>query len=621
MNTYRELRQQAEEAWRAVENPSRPRIAVEITTCSRAVGADETLEAIRRELSRCGLEADVAVTGCRGLCYAEPLVEIAKPNGSRILYQKVTAERVPQLVEEALASADGVCRELALATLSPRPMDGLPALSSLDFMAVQEERRLMANCGVIEPENIDHYIARGGYEGLAKALNMPQEEVLWEVSDAGAGLWGRGGAAFPTARKWGFLRDARGEPKYMICNADEGDPGSFVNRILMESDPHLIIEGIIIAAYGTGANYGYIYIREEYPLCAERMELALGRARERGLLGENILGSGFSYDMEIVRGAGSYVCGEETGLIASVEDARGMPKIRPPFPAQSGVFAKPTNVNNVETYANVPLILRNGATWYASVGTDNNTGTKMFSLSGHVQRVGVLEVPFGTPVRRLVYDAGGGPPEGRSLKAIQPGGPLGGILPAREVDLPLEPEPFREKGTLLGSGGLVFIDDSACVIDLCLYFEWFAEDESCARCTTCRGGTQRMVEILRRISNGGGRPSDLGLLRMLGHAMRYSNCAHGQAAPTAVMNTIETFLDEYMEHIENKRCPAKVCRGLIRYEIVGKSYNLPEAAAICPTAAIVQQDGDYVIDQGLCIKCDACRELAPAAVHVVDAFG
>jgi NADH-quinone oxidoreductase subunit F len=621
MKTYRELHQQAEEAWRAVENPSRPRIAVEVTTCSRAVGADETLEAIRRELSRRGLEADVAVTGCRGLCYAEPLVEVAKPDGSRILYQKVTAERVSQLVEEALASADGVCRELALATLSPQPLDGVPPLSSLHFMAVQEERRLMANCGVIEPENIDHYIARGGYEGLSKALNMPQEEVLWEVSDAGAGLWGRGGAAFPTARKWGFLRDAKGEPKYMICNADEGDPGSFVNRILMESDPHLIIEGIIIGAYGTGANYGYIYIREEYPLCAERMELALRQARERGLLGENILGSGFSYDMEIVRGAGSYVCGEETGLIASVEDARGMPKIRPPFPAQSGVFAKPTNVNNVETYANVPLILRHGATWYASVGTDKNTGTKMFSLSGHIQRVGVLEVPFGTPVRRLVYDAGGGPPEGRSLKAIQPGGPLGGILHAREVDLPLEPEPFREKGVLLGSGGLVLIDDSACVIDLCLYFEWFAEDESCARCTTCRGGTQRMVEILRRISNGGGRPSDLGLLRMLGDAMRYSNCAHGQAAPTAVMNTIETFLDEYMEHIENKRCPAKVCRGLIRYEIVGKSYNLPEAAAICPTAAIVQKDGDYVIDQALCIKCDACREVAPAAVQVVDAFG
>jgi len=620
MKTYRELRQQAEQTWRAVESPPRLRLTVGVTTCSRAVGADETLEAIRQEVSRRGLDADVAVTGCWGLCYAEPMVEIAKPAGSRVLYQRVTAEQVPQLVEEALASTDGICRELALATLSPEPVDGVKPLSSLDFMAVQGVRRLMANCGVIEPENIDHYIARGGYEGLAKALNMPQEEVLWEVSDSGAGLWGRGGAAFPTARKWEFLRDAKGEPKYLVGNADEGDPGSFVNRTLMESDPHSIVEGMIIGAYATGASYGYIYIREEYPLCVERMGLALRQARELGLLGENILGSGLPYDMEIVRGAGSYVCGEETGLIASVEDARGMPKIRPPFPAQAGVFAKPTNVNNVETYANVPLILRHGATWYASVGTEENKGTKMFSLSGHVQRVGVLEVPFGVPVRRLVYQAGGGPPDGRSLKAIQPGGPLGGILHANDVDLPLEPQPFRKKGALLGSGGLVIVDDSACIVDLCLYFEWFAEDESCGRCSTCRGGTQRMVEILRRISNGGGRPSDIGLLRLLADAMRYANCAHGQAAPTAVMNSIEAFLDEYQEHIERKRCPAKVCHGLIRYEIVGESDGLPEAAAICPTAAIVQRDDRYVIDQALCIKCDACRELAPAAVQVVDAL-
>jgi len=620
MSAYQELRQKAEEAWQAVESPPRLRISVGIATCSRAVGANETLEAIRQEVSRRGLEADVAITGCWGLCYAEPIVEIAKPDGSRILYQKVSAERVPQLVEEALASARGVCRELALATLSSQPVDGVPSLSSLDFMAVQEARRLMANCGIIDPEDIDHYIARGGYEGLAKALDMPQEDVLWEISDAGAGLWGRGGAAFPTARKWEFLRDARSEPKYMIGNADEGDPGSFVNRTLMESDPHSIIEGMTIGAYATGASYGYIYLREEYPLCLERMELALRQARERGLLGQNILGSGFSYDMEVVRGAGSYVCGEETGLIASVEDRRGMPKIRPPFPAQSGVFGKPTNVNNVETYANVPLILRHGAVWYASLGSEENNGTKMFSLSGHIQRVGVLEVPFGTPLRRLVYEAGGGPPEGRSLKAIQPGGPLGGIIHARDVDLPLEPEPFRQKGALLGSGGLVIFDDSACIVDMCLYFEWFAEDESCGRCTTCRIGTQRLVEIIRRISNGDGRPSDIDLLRLLGDNMRYANCAHGQAAPTAVMNSLEAFLEEFQEHIEGKRCPAKVCRGLVRYEIVGKSPGLPEAAAICPTAAIVvHSDGRYTIDQGLCIKCDACRELAPEAVQVVDA--
>ncbi|MDP2950398.1 MAG: NADH-ubiquinone oxidoreductase-F iron-sulfur binding region domain-containing protein [Chloroflexota bacterium] len=596
------------------------------------MGADETLAAIRQEVSRRGLDADVAVVGCWGLCFAEPLVEIAKPNGSRVLYQRVTADRASQLVEEALAEGDpstalrtGLCRELALATLSPQPLDSLPAdwrgvlpLSSLDFLALQE-RRLMANCGVIEPASIDHYIARGGYEGLARALSMSPEDVIEQVSESG--LWGRGGAAFPTGRKWEFLRGAKVEPKYLIGNADEGDPGAFVNRNLMESDPHSLIEGMVIGGYATGASYGYIYVRDEYPLCVERMELALRQARERGLLGQNILGSAFSYDMEVVRGAGSYVCGEETGLLASIEDARGMPKIRPPYPAQAGVYAKPTNVNNVETYANVPLILRHGAPWYISAGSERNKGTKMFSLSGHIQRVGVVEVPFGTPLRRVVYEAGGGPPGGRALKAVQPGGPLSGIIHADHVDIPLEPESFRELGASMGGGGLVILDDSNCVIDLCLYFEWFAEDESCGRCTTCRGGTQRMVEILKRIARGTSRPSDIGLLRLLADAMRNANCGHGQAAPTAVMNIVDTFAAEVQEHIEGKRCPARVCPGLIRYDIVGDSPRLTEAAAICPTAAIVATNGQYAIDQGLCIRCDACREVAPEAVQVGDEFG
>jgi len=622
MPTYEELRQKAEEAWRAVENPVRPRIAVGIATCSRALGADETLAAIRQEVSRRGLDADVAVVGCWGLCFAEPLVEIAKPNGSRVLYQRVTADRAPQLVEEALdqggSSGPGQGRDLALATLSPQPLDNLPPLSSLDFLALQE-RRLMANCGVIEPASIDHYIARGGYEGLAKALSMSPEDVIKQVSEAG--LWGRGGAAFPTGRKWEFLRGAKVEPKYLIGNADEGDPGAFVNRNLMESDPHSLIEGMLIGGYATGASYGYIYLRDEYPLCAERMDVALRQARERGLLGQNILGSAFSYDMEVVRGAGSYVCGEETGLLASIEDARGMPKIRPPYPAQAGVFGKPTNVNNVETYANVPLILRHGTAWYGSKGTERNKGTKMFSLSGRIQRVGVLEVPFGMRLQLLVHDAGGGPPRGHTVKAVQPGGPLSGIIHAHDLDIPLEPQPFQDRGMGLGSGGLVILDDSNCVIDLCLYFEWFAEDESCGRCTTCRRGTQRMVEILRRIAKGGGRPSDIGLLRLLADAMRNANCGHGQAAPTAVMNILDAFAAEVQEHIEHKRCPARVCPGLIRYDIVGGGPRLAEAAAICPTAAIVGQHRRYSIDQGLCIRCDACREVAPEAVQVGDAFG
>jgi len=615
MSVYSELRAKANEAWQAVEAPPRPRIAVGITTCSRAQGADETLAAIRRELAKRNLKADVVVTGCWGLCYAEPMVEIAKPSGQRVLYQQVTADRVPQLIDEAL-DGEGVCALLALAAIGLTPVQGLPSFEALHIITLQT-RRLMANCGVIEPESIDQYIGRGGYEGLAQALTMPSEGVIKEVTDAG--LWGRGGAAFPTGRKWEFLRGSKSEPKYMICNADEGDPGSFVNRTLMESDPHVIIEGMAIGGYACGASHGYIYIREEYPLCAERMRAAIGQARERGLLGPDILGSGLSFDLEVVRGAGSYVCGEETGLIASIEDRRGMPKIRPPFPAQAGVFAKPTNVNNVETYANVPLIMRHGSPWYATVGTEKNKGTKMFSLSGHVQRVAVLEVPFGMALRRLI-DACGGLPEGRTLKAIQPGGPLGGIINAEHVDISLEPEPFREQGALLGSGGLVILDDTSCVIDMCLYFEWFAEDESCGRCTTCHGGTQRMVEILRRIANGAGRSSDKEMLRLLGDTLRWSNCAHGTAAPTVVLNMLDAFPEEYQAHVEGKRCPARVCRGLVRYEIAGDSPNLPEAAAICPTSAIVEAGGGYSIDQGLCIKCDACRELAPEAVRVVDAL-
>ncbi|MDP2675090.1 MAG: NADH-ubiquinone oxidoreductase-F iron-sulfur binding region domain-containing protein [Dehalococcoidia bacterium] len=617
MPTYEELKARAEAAWAPVEEPQRPLIKVGVTTCSRVAGALETLAAVRAELAAQGLEADVMVTGCWGLCYAEPLVEVRRPGRPGVLYGNLTADKVPQLIEGAVAGR-GTVAELALAVLADASLDGVPPLGSLEFFAGQE-RRLMANCGVTDPENIDHYIARGGYEGLAKALAMTDEQVIAEVLESG--LWGRGGAAFPTGRKWDFLRTAPVTPKYMIGNADEGDPGSFVNRNLMESDPHLVVEGMVIGGYATGASYGYIYIREEYPLPVERMERAIEQARERGLLGANVLGSGFAFDLEVVRGAGSYVCGEETGLIASIEGSRGMPKIRPPFPAQAGVFGKPSNVNNVESYANAPLIMRNGAAWYASVGSEKHKGTKMFSLSGQVRRVGILEAPLGTPMSEVVMGAGGGPPEGRVLKAVQPGGPLSGIVPASDAGIALEPEPFRERGMFMGSGGLVVIDDSNCVLDLAIYFEWFAEDESCGRCTTCFAGTRRLLEILRRIATGRGRSSDPEIMRLLADTMRYANCVHGQAAPTAVMSMFRFFEEELNEHLHNKRCPAKVCRGLVRYEVLHHSDRLPEAEAICPTAAVVRDNGKYRIDQAKCIKCDACREQAPYAIAVLDAFG
>ncbi len=616
LTTYRELRAMADEVWDAIANPPRTLITVGVATCSRAVGAEETLEALRQEVQARGLDADVMVTGCLGLCYAEPLVEIMRPGGRAVLYQQVTPEKAPALVEEAVAN-DAIAWEMALAAVGGGTFGGMPALDSLEFMRGQV-RRLMANCGVIDPGRIDHYIARGGYEGLVRALRLKPEDVIKQVQDSR--LWGRGGAAFSTGLKWEFLYNAKRKPKYLICNADEGDPGSFVNRNLMESDPHLLVEGMIIGGWATDADVGYIYIRDEYPLPVERMTVAVDQAREKGLLGNGILGSNFSFELEVVRGAGSYVCGDETGLLSSLEDRRGMPKIKPPFPAQAGVFAMPSNINNVESYTNVPLIMRHGAQWWASMGSEKHKGTKMFSLSGQVQRVGILEVPLGTPTSEVVMRMGGGPPEGRSLKGVQPGGPLSGVIPASDVDIPLEPDPYRERGVLMGSGGLVILDDSNCIVDLCVYFEWFAEDESCGRCTTCFAGTRRMLEILRRISSGRGRRADLELIKLLGRIAQNANCFHGQGAPTAVMSMFRFFEEELLEHVERKRCPAKVCRGLVRYEVLHHSDLLPKAEAICPTNAVVRTNGAYRIDQVKCVKCDACREQAPYAIGVVDEF-
>jgi NADH-quinone oxidoreductase subunit F len=614
--TYQDLRAKADEAWAPIASPGRTLIRVGDATCSRVVGAGETLERLRQEVQTRGLDADVMATGCLGLCFAEPLVEITRPNGQSVLYQKITADSVPKLVSQSIAG-DGIAREMALASSGGQVAGGIPSLDSLEFMRGQV-RRLMANCGVTDPDNIDHYIARGGYEGLVRALKMKPVDVIEEVKKSG--LWGRGGAAFSTGLKWEFLLNAKREPKYLICNADEGDPGSFVNRNLMESDPQLLVEGMIIGGYATDADMGYIYIRDEYPVPVERMTRAVEQAREKGLLGKGILGGNLDFELEVVRGAGSYVCGDETGLLSSLEDRRGMPKIKPPFPAQAGVFALPSNINNVESYTNVPLIMRHGAQWWSAMGSEKHKGTKMFSLSGQIQRVGILEVPLGTPTSEVVMRMGGGPPEGRALKGIQPGGPLSGVIPASYVEIPLEPDPYRDLGVLMGSGGLVILDDTNCIVDLCIYFEWFAEDESCGRCTTCFAGTRRMLEILRRISSGRGRLADLELLKLLGRIAANANCFHGQGAPTSVMTMFRHFEAELMEHVERKRCPAKVCRGLVRYEVVHQTDRLPAAEAICPTEAVVKDNSHYRIEQLKCIKCDACREQAPYAISVVDEF-
>jgi NADH:ubiquinone oxidoreductase subunit F (NADH-binding)/(2Fe-2S) ferredoxin len=616
MRSYAELRQAADAVWAATDRPEKPVVQVAISTCGNAFGAKQTLSRLRTAAEEKGIDCLVGITGCPGLCFVEPIVTITRPDGVRVLYGSVTPDRVEQFLDETIVRGEPGY-SFAVGTLRGK-LPGVPPIEEHIFYR-RQVRRLMAVCGIIDPENIDHAIANGAYEGLDRGLRMSQDDMIKLVLDSG--LWGRGGAAFPTGRKWEFLKVARRTPKYIICNADEGDPGAFVNRALMEGDPHPILEGIIAAGHATGAEMGYIYIRDEYPMAIERVTKAVEQAREYGLLGNDVLGSGLAFDIRVIRGAGSYVCGEETGLIASIQDSRGMPRIKPPFPANAGLWGLPTNVNNVETLANVPLILRDGAAVYKQQGTAKNPGTKMFSFSGDIERVGVLEVPFGTRMQDVLLENGGGWPNGRTLKGIQPGGPLGGILPAQALDLVLEPEPFRGWGVLMGSGGLISFDDTTCIVDLCNYFTWFAEDESCGRCTTCHGGTQRLTEILRRIQDGGGRMGDINLMHMLGDTLRWSNCVHGQAAPTAVQNCLKNFLDEFLVHIQEKRCPAQVCRGLIRYEIdPAHDREAADAAAICPTGAIKENQGRYAIDQGLCIKCNACKERSPDAVRIVDAF-
>jgi len=617
LGAYEALRQQAQPIWRAVERPERTLVRVPIATCSLPGGALEVLEALRRAVQERGLAVDVGVVGETGLCWLEPLVEVRRPDGSALLYQKVTPDRVEQLVEEALAH-DGVCKDLVFASVGDVAVDGVPRLVDYDYWQIQE-RRLIARCGVIDPESIDHYIATGGYSGLARALEQSPEDVIKLVSDST--LRGRSGSNFPSGTKWEFLRSRTREPKYLICNADEGDPGAFVNRILMECDPHSVIEGMLIAAHATGASYGFIYIRDEYPLAIERMQRAVDAARERGLLDDSVLGSGLAFDVEVWRGAGSYVCGEESGLLASLNDDRGMPKIRPPFPADSGVFTMPTNVNNVETYSVVALLFQKGLEYHNSVGTERNRGTKIFSLTGHIDRPGVIEVPFGFPFRRFYELFAVGPwHERKAWKAIQAGAALAGILPVHiALKLTMEPEEFRAHGVQMGGGGIVFIDETACIVDMNIMFAWFLEDESCGRCTTCHGGTQRMVEIFQRIARGQGHGDDYNKMRILGQALQWSNCVHGSASPTIMLKSAEYFREEIDEHIVHGRCPAQVCRSLVRYEIEGQGPKLAEAAAICPTEAIVQAERGWQIDQARCVKCDACREIAPEAVRVVDA--
>jgi len=558
--TFDEIRSQAISEWEALEHSDKPRILIGTATCGRAAGALAVLEAINSKLAEHNTEAIITQVGCIGLCYAEPIVNIIKPGRPHIYYGNLTPELASQLVEDYIIT-DNPRPDLALGTVGDDSVKDIPKFFELPMLKPQV-RVALRNCGLIDPENINHYIANGGYSGLVRVLGMTPEEVIDEIKESG--LRGRGGAGFPTGLKWEFCRRSPGTVKYLICNADEGDPGAFMDRSLLEGDPHTVLEGMLIGAYAIGATEGYIYIRAEYPLAIERLKLALRQMTEYRLLGDNILDSNFNFHIKIKEGAGAFVCGEETAMIASIEGKRGMPRSRPPFPAQAGLWGKPTNINNVETWGNVSAILQKSGDWYASYGSEKSKGTKTFALAGKISRTGLIEVPMGMPLEEIIYDIGGGIPDGKRFKAVQTGGPSGGCLPASHLNLPVDYESLTQAGSIMGSGGMVVMDEDTCMVDVARYFLSFTQSESCGKCVPCRLGTKQMLDILENICNGRGRLEDIDLLLELSKGIKAGSlCGLGQTAPNPVLTTLRYFRDEYEEHIKKHHCRAAVCPGLV----------------------------------------------------------
>ncbi len=578
------------------------------TGCTSS-GSVAIREKLAEELTKKGLDEEVKIvqTGCFGLCALGPIM-IVYPEGT--FYSRVTPEDIPEIVEEHLLKGRLVERLVYNDTGSEETQDDVaPSLNDTTFYKKQK-RVALRNCGVINPENIDEYIAMNGYFALAKVLGeMTPDDVIKVISDSG--LRGRGGGGFPTGRKWSFAKASVSDKKYVVCNADEGDPGAFMDRSVLEGDPHALIEAMAIAGYAIGADEGWVYVRAEYPIAVKRLNIALEQAREYGLLGKNIFGSDFNFDIHIRLGAGAFVCGEETALLTSIEGNRGEPRTRPPFPAVKGLWGQPTIVNNVETYANIAQIILNGAEWFTSMGTETSKGTKVFALGGKITNTGLVEIPMGTTLREVVEEIGGGVPNGKKFKAAQTGGPSGGCIPASLIDTPIDYDNLIKIGSMMGSGGLIVMDEDSCMVDIAKFFLEFTVDESCGKCAPCRIGTVRLLEILNKITDGNGEMEDLDKLEELANYIKSASlCGLGQTAPNPVISTLRYFRDEYIAHIVDKKCPAGVCKKLLNFEILAdKCKGCTLCARQCPAGAITGKVKEvHVIDTKKCVKCGACIE-------------
>jgi NADH-quinone oxidoreductase subunit F len=613
---YSQIKEEAERYRREKFSSGITKVFIGSATCGISVGAREVYQSFEKELNKHQIDAEIIKVGCLGICFAEPLVYILKNGNPTICYKNVTSEEVPRIVYNYFIE-DDPCLDLAIGTLEMKE-EGIPYIPELERFE-KEQRIILRYAGVIDPEEIRDYVALGGYEALDKALSLSREEIIEEVSRSG--LRGLGGAGFSAGKKWKECFQAIDSPKYIICNGDEGDPGAFMDRVVLESSPHQVIEGMAIAGYALGADQGYLYIRSEYPLAIARCQIALEQARKSNLLGKDILGKGFHFDLKIFPGAGAFVCGESTALMYSIEGKRPMPRVRPPHSVKEGLFRKPTLLNNVKTFSCIHQIVLKGGEWFSKIGTLHSKGTTVFALAGKIKESGLAEVKMGTTLRQVIYEIGSGIKEGKNLKAIQVGGPSGGCIPAQYVDTPVDFDSLKFLGSMMGSGGLIAIDEETCMVDIAKYFLTFTQNESCGKCTFCRIGTKHLLILLEEITKGEGTPDHLRLLKELSESViEGSLCGLGQTAPNPILTTLKYFEEEYLAHVVEKRCPARVCRDLISYVIVLEKCqrSCDHCVLKCPAESIKPNEKNLkVIDQTKCLKCGICLEVCPKEYRAV----